>query len=97
MHDYKYFTFHAGSLIKIVYFSRHSDSAKKPFSTTVHGLERRRETLIPSLRNIFPILGGRLHFVKFETSKMNECVDFIVSKKLYSSRIACKPLSIYLN
>uniref|UniRef100_A0A6N2LAZ6 pantothenate kinase n=1 Tax=Salix viminalis TaxID=40686 RepID=A0A6N2LAZ6_SALVM len=30
-----------------------------------------------------PILGGRLHFVKFETSKINECLDFISSKQLH--------------
>lgn len=79
-----------GSLIKLVYFSRHADSSKKSFSREkVHGLERRRETLLPGLRHMFPVLGGRLHFVKFETHKINECIDFIESKKLYSSNMFC--------
>jgi type II pantothenate kinase len=34
-------------------------------------------------RRSYPILGGRLHFVKFETSKINECLDFISSKQLH--------------
>ncbi|XP_028231516.1 pantothenate kinase 2-like [Glycine soja] len=34
-------------------------------------------------RRSYPILGGRLHFVKFETSKINECLDFINSKQLH--------------
>ncbi|KAI5074724.1 hypothetical protein GOP47_0010685 [Adiantum capillus-veneris] len=75
-----------GSLIKLVYFSRHSESSKFPLTPRkVRGLlEQRRETLLPGLQHTFPVLGGRLHFVKFETSKINECVDFIESKKLYS-------------
>lgn len=28
--------------------------------------------------------GGRLHFVKFETAKMNECIEFIKAKQLHS-------------
>lgn len=75
-----------GSLIKLVYFSRHSESSKTPLTPKkLHGLEKKRETLLPGLRHIFPVLGGRLHFVKFETSKINECIDFIESKKLHSS------------
>lgn len=35
------------------------------------------------LRRRFPVLGGRLHFVKFETGKLNECLDFISSKQLH--------------
>lgn len=34
-------------------------------------------------RRSYPILGGRLHFVKFETGKLNECLDFISSKQLH--------------
>lgn len=34
-------------------------------------------------RRSYPILGGRLHFVKFETTKVNECLDFISSKQLH--------------
>lgn len=39
-------------------------------------------------RRSYPILGGRLHFVKFETSKINECLDFIHSKQLHCGGIA---------
>lgn len=30
----------------------------------------------------YPILYGRIHFAKFETIKVNECLEFIRSKKL---------------
>lgn len=30
-----------------------------------------------------PVLEGRLHFAMFETSKMNDCLEFIDSKKLH--------------
>ncbi|KAE8688900.1 hypothetical protein F3Y22_tig00110951pilonHSYRG00031 [Hibiscus syriacus] len=33
------------------------------------------------------VLGGRLHFVKFKTSKLNDCLDFISSKHLHCGRI----------
>ena len=36
-----------------------------------------------------PILNGQLHFAKFETTKMNECLDFIESKQILGS---CKIL-----
>lgn len=29
------------------------------------------------------VLQGRLHFTKFETSKINDCIEFIRSKKLH--------------
>ncbi|XP_024970420.1 pantothenate kinase 2-like [Cynara cardunculus var. scolymus] len=70
-----------GSLIKLVYFSRHEDrvvndkrkkSAKERFGVS-NG----------NIRRTFPILGGRLHFVKFETAKINECLEFIHSKQLH--------------
>ncbi|KAJ4711093.1 Pantothenate kinase 2 [Melia azedarach] len=34
-------------------------------------------------RTKHPVLGGRLHFAKFETSKINDCLEFIHSKKLH--------------
>ncbi|CAH1439325.1 unnamed protein product [Lactuca virosa] len=55
-----------GSLIKLIYFSRHEDF------------------LVNDKRNkSSPILGGRLHFIKFETHKINECLEFIRSKQLH--------------
>ncbi|KAK7411109.1 hypothetical protein VNO78_02516 [Psophocarpus tetragonolobus] len=67
-----------GSLIKLVYFSRHEDQSADD--------KRKRslkERLGLSNRRSYPILGGRLHFVKFETRKINECLDFIHSKQLH--------------
>ncbi|XP_009600891.1 pantothenate kinase 2 [Nicotiana tabacum] len=69
-----------GSLIKLVYFSRHADRQVD---------DRRKRKVKERLgvsngsRRSYPILGGRLHFVKFETSKLNECLDFIYSKQLH--------------
>lgn len=69
-----------GSLIKLVYFSRHEDrlvNDKRKKSM------KERFGVINGNRRSFPILGGRLHFVKFETAKINECLDFIHSKQLH--------------
>ncbi|KAL8457807.1 hypothetical protein ACS0TY_035617 [Phlomoides rotata] len=68
-----------GSLIKLVYFSRHENQR----------INDRRRKIVKALgitnlnRWSYPILGGRLHFVKFETAKINECLDFIYSKQLH--------------
>ncbi|XP_022736933.1 pantothenate kinase 2 isoform X2 [Durio zibethinus] len=73
-----------GSLIKLVYFSRHEDQSSD---------DKRKRTVKERLgisngnRRSYPILGGRLHFVKFETSKLNECLEFISSKQLHRGRI----------
>ncbi|TKY73505.1 Pantothenate kinase 2 [Spatholobus suberectus] len=69
-----------GSLIKLVYFSRHEDQStddKRKRSV------KERLGLSNGNRRSYPILGGRLHFVKFETRKINECLDFIHSKQLH--------------
>ncbi|XP_019417441.1 PREDICTED: pantothenate kinase 2-like [Lupinus angustifolius] len=69
-----------GSLIKLVYFSRHEDqSANDKRKRSV----KERLGLSNSNRRSYPILGGRLHFVKFETGKINECLDFLSSKQLH--------------
>ncbi|XP_002511391.2 pantothenate kinase 2 [Ricinus communis] len=73
-----------GSLIKLVYFSRHEDRSIN---------DKRKKTVKERLgisngnRRSYPVLGGRLHFVKFETSKINECLDFISSKQLHRGGI----------
>lgn len=69
-----------GSLIKLVYFSRHeeklsNDQRKRSL--------KQRFGITNGNRRSYPILGGRLHFVKFETGKLNECLDFISSKGLH--------------
>ncbi|RAL41205.1 hypothetical protein DM860_017754 [Cuscuta australis] len=69
-----------GSLIKLVYFSRHEgaqvDDKRKRKVKERFGVSNGH-------RRTYPILGGRLHFVKFETTKINECMDFISSKQLH--------------
>jgi len=74
------YVFPLGSLIKLVYFSRHAELSaedKRKIST------KRRLGMFNGGRRSYPILGGRLHFVKFETGKLNECLDFISSKQLH--------------
>lgn len=69
-----------GSLIKLIYFSRHEEHSQD---------DKRRRSMKKRLgisngkRRSYPILGGRLHFVKFETGKLNECLEFISSKQLH--------------
>ncbi|KAJ4752782.1 hypothetical protein LUZ62_045483 [Rhynchospora pubera] len=69
-----------GSLIKLVYFSRHAESLTDDYRK--NSLRKKFGGTNGNRRN-YPILGGRLHFVKFETSKLNECLDFISSKQLH--------------
>ncbi|KAF9667873.1 hypothetical protein SADUNF_Sadunf15G0068500 [Salix dunnii] len=69
-----------GSLIKLVYFSRHQD---RPTNDKRKKTVKERFGISNGNRRSYPILGGRLHFVKFETSKINECLDFISSKQLH--------------
>ncbi|KAE9610075.1 putative pantothenate kinase [Lupinus albus] len=69
-----------GSLIKLVYFSRHEDQSDN--DRRMRSVKDRME--LPNCnRRTYRVLGGRLHFLKFETSKINECLDFIHSKKLH--------------
>ncbi|XP_052877904.1 pantothenate kinase 2-like isoform X2 [Gossypium arboreum] len=71
-------SYFSGSLIKLVYFSRHEGQS----------IDDKRKRTVKEISNgsrrSYPILGGRLHFVKFETSKLNECLDFISSKQLHN-------------
>lgn len=69
-----------GSLIKLVYFSRHEEHS--PEDKRKRSMKK-RFGLSNGIRRSYPILGGRLHFVKFETGKLNECLDFISSKQLH--------------
>ncbi|KAI3696499.1 hypothetical protein L1987_79517 [Smallanthus sonchifolius] len=57
-----------GSLIKMVYFSTNRE---KPIDKTQNNSSKDN------------LLSGRLYFLKFETSKINECLDFISSKLLH--------------
>ncbi|KAL6562645.1 Pantothenate kinase 1 [Orobanche gracilis] len=68
-----------GSLIKIVYFSSStscsSDDQKSCF--LMDGI------CTPSGNLKYKVLTGKLHFVKFETRKISECIKFISSKRLH--------------
>lgn len=81
-----------GSLIKLVYFSRHEDRVAN---------DKRKKSIKERFgvsngnRRSFPILGGRLHFVKFETAKINECLDFIHSKQLHRGGVTLLLLCLY--
>ncbi|KAI7753992.1 hypothetical protein M8C21_015557 [Ambrosia artemisiifolia] len=57
-----------GSLIKMVYFST---SREKSVDKTQNKCSKDN------------LVTGRLYFLKFETSKINECLDFISSKQLH--------------
>ncbi|KAI3816789.1 hypothetical protein L1987_16494 [Smallanthus sonchifolius] len=57
-----------GSLIKMVYFSTNRE---KPTDKTQNNSSKDN------------LLSGRLYFLKFETSKINECLDFILTKQLH--------------
>ncbi|RZC82774.1 hypothetical protein C5167_045559 [Papaver somniferum] len=64
-----------GSLIKLVYFSRYEQSPAEDHDNTdmMKALEHRSH----------PVHGGWLHFVKFETRDINQCLDFIKFKQLH--------------
>ncbi|OMO80193.1 Type II pantothenate kinase [Corchorus olitorius] len=69
-----------GSLVKLVYFSRNNDSRRDDDNEQ----RSRNECLgVSDSDTCQPFLDGRLHFAKFETSKINDCLEFICSKKLH--------------
>ncbi|XP_004509755.1 pantothenate kinase 1 [Cicer arietinum] len=68
-----------GSLNKLVYFTKdddHSDDGEVGISPR-NTLEKSKAS-----RN-HPVLKGKLNFKKFETSKINDCIDFIKTMKLH--------------
>lgn len=69
-----------GSLIKVVYCT--NGKSKGIDSEGIETSNECLELLNGSIDN--PVQCGRLHFAKFETSKINDCLDFIGSKKLQS-------------
>ncbi|XVF02470.1 hypothetical protein REPUB_Repub04eG0178100 [Reevesia pubescens] len=67
-----------GSLIKLVYFSRNNDCRRDDDEQ-----RSQNESLgVSDSDTCQPVLEGRLHFAKFETSKINDCLEFIRSMKL---------------
>ncbi|XP_043805192.1 pantothenate kinase 1 isoform X3 [Manihot esculenta] len=68
-----------GSLIKVVYFSTSRDNC-----IDCEGESSANDTLRLFSGNCkHPVLQGRLHFAKFETSKIKDCLEFISSKELH--------------
>ncbi|PSC76368.1 Pantothenate kinase 2 isoform B [Micractinium conductrix] len=61
-----------GSLVKLVYFRMDADEAQ-PGGAGRAGAPPQQQR------------GGKLHFVKFETAKIKECVAFIKAKRLHLS------------
>ncbi|CAA0814129.1 Pantothenate kinase 2 [Striga hermonthica] len=68
-----------GSLIKIVYFSCSSTGSSDDHK---NGLLK-DGSATPSCNLNYKVLTGKLHFVKFETGKISECLKFISSKRLH--------------
>jgi type II pantothenate kinase len=69
-----------GSLAKLVYFTKDDDH----FVDGEAEISPRKTSDKPkgSSRNL-SVLKGRLNFKKFETSKINDCIDFIKTMKLH--------------
>lgn len=68
-----------GSLIKLVYYSRNGDWLPED-----NKIWSSKESLgVSNGESNHPLSEGRLHFAKFETSKINDCIEFIQSKQLH--------------
>ncbi|KAE8661517.1 Pantothenate kinase 2 [Hibiscus syriacus] len=67
-----------GSLIKLVYFCRYDDSCRDDDDE----LRSQNDSLYSKSDNGQPVLDGRIHFAKFETSKISDCLEFLSSLKL---------------
>ncbi|KAG8366115.1 hypothetical protein BUALT_Bualt17G0042300 [Buddleja alternifolia] len=68
-----------GTLIKMVYFSSSSSSC----STSAQKNGSEKDGIDASSENLnYSFLSGRLHFLKFETKNISECINFISSKHL---------------
>ncbi|GMJ09710.1 pantothenate kinase 2 [Hibiscus trionum] len=67
-----------GSLIKLVYFCRYDDSCRDDDDE----LRSQNDSLCSKSDKGQPVLEGRLHFAKFETNKINDCLEFLSSMKL---------------
>ncbi|KAJ4869352.1 Pantothenate kinase 2 [Raphanus sativus] len=62
------------SLIKLLYFSRrHEEDYSNDDDKRKRTIKERLGIITSGNLRSYPVLGGRLHFVKFETHKINEC------------------------
>ncbi|KAF8410669.1 hypothetical protein HHK36_003201 [Tetracentron sinense] len=62
-----------GTLVKVVYLSRHNTTCMKEWT----------KELSDGVSSNCPILGGLLHFVKFETKNLDECIEFLQSEQVF--------------
>ncbi|CAI9092932.1 OLC1v1028300C1 [Oldenlandia corymbosa var. corymbosa] len=70
-----------GSLIKMVFFCRDNNC-----SGHEHGNKSSKDTNgLTNGYSEYPVLKGKLHFLKFETKRINECVEFMSSKQFQSN------------
>nr|XP_043613824.1 pantothenate kinase 1 [Erigeron canadensis] len=69
-----------GSLIKMVYFST---SREQLIDNTQNNSSRDSNEVSKGSKKRC-LINGRLYFIMFETSKINECLDFIASKQLHN-------------
>ncbi|KAF7809300.1 pantothenate kinase 1 [Senna tora] len=68
-----------GSLAKLVYFTQHDDRVNDDKA----GMPPEEALAISKGSRSCTIIRGRLNFKKFETSKTNDCIEFIKSMKLH--------------
>ncbi|CAK8561681.1 unnamed protein product [Lathyrus sativus] len=68
-----------GSLCKLVYFTKDDDH----FVDGEAEISSRSASEKSKGNRNHPVLKGRLNFKKFETSKINDCIDFIKTMKLH--------------
>ncbi|KAG2409379.1 Pantothenate kinase [Vigna angularis] len=68
-----------GSLAKLVYFTKDDNH----LVDGEEGISHRKTLQKSNGHKQYPVLNGRLNFKKFETSKINDCLEFIKSMKLH--------------
>lgn len=66
-----------GSLIKVVYFSGNDCGSFEEQETS----SSKGRLDVPNGNQNYCVLKGKLHFMKFETRKINDCIEFLSSKK----------------
>ncbi|KAJ8761257.1 hypothetical protein K2173_001313 [Erythroxylum novogranatense] len=82
-----------GSLIKLVYFSSDGKSGHQEGEICP---DRNESIGFLSDGRKGPILKGRLHFAKFETSKLDVCLEFINSSKLHLGDSCFRLIAIHV-
>uniref|UniRef100_A0A0R0IZX1 Pantothenate kinase 2 n=2 Tax=Glycine subgen. Soja TaxID=1462606 RepID=A0A0R0IZX1_SOYBN len=69
----------SGSLAKLVYFTKDDDH----LVDGEEGISHRKALEKSDSSKQYPVLNGKLNFKKFETSRINDCIEFIKSMKLH--------------